>query len=44
MTKGGCILEGAKSCATSLVAYLRGPRLYLAKHAKHVSQGSQGLV
>ena len=37
-------MEGARSCTTSLVAYLRGPYFYLLKDAKHVSLGFQGFV
>ena len=41
MAKGGCILEGARSHAIGLVAYLGGPRLRHRWHAKLVSLGSQ---
>ena len=43
-SKGGYMMEGARSSATGLVAYLGGPRLCLLRHVKHVNPGSQGFV
>ena len=40
----GCILEGPRSRANSLVAYLGGPRVYHSGHAKLDSLGSQGFA
>ena len=34
-------MEGAKSHAISLVAYLGGPAFAIIRHMKHVSLGSQ---
>ena len=37
-------MEGVRSHATSLVAYLGGTRLCHRRHAKHVILGTQGLA